>query len=161
MLIEFQKDNNIRYDYAASIYNMTCKPEAKFSSITPTYNIMWSEDNHCCKVNNTSLNQGVYNPFKENPFTEAQMLDAYKIKFSILHKVLFVYRVSKFISWFWLFFILIIEDCIIHDRERSHGNVVQLVDDWFVEGLTCEAREESKIELCCNIQDIFVERVYH
>ena len=52
-----------------------------------------------------------------------------------------------------------VEQRIIHDWKRGHGDVVELVEEWFVESLAWEGWPEAEVVLRDDVEDVFVEGV--
>ena len=55
--------------------------------------------------------------------------------------------------------ILLIENSEDHDWERSEGNIVELIEDWLVKGLSTKCRCETVPELGHHEEDVFVEHI--
>jgi hypothetical protein len=55
--------------------------------------------------------------------------------------------------------VLPIEQGIVHDWKRSHGDIVKLVEERLIESLAWEGWPESKVVLRDNVQDVFIESV--
>lgn len=56
-------------------------------------------------------------------------------------------------------FVLEIKDAVEEDWEGSHGDVVHLVDELLIEGLSGKGCIESEVELWNHIQKVLVEVV--
>lgn len=96
-------------------------------------------------INNESMDHCVNQPHTEYTVAETRTAHSNFVKFGLLHKRLF--RILK------------IKKCEIHDRNRCHCDVVELVDQRLVHRLAREARIESKIEPSYHVHHVFVEGI--
>ena len=90
-----------------------------------------------------------------------------RIQFRICHEVLRLYVTCLdailllLLKMLLVFFILEIVRGVPGDWDRSHCDVVQLVDSLFIQRLARECRREAEIPLSHNIEEVLIEIVQH
>ena len=109
-------------------------------------------------VNHKSMKETIEIPKQEFGHAKALAFNAYSIELWVPHEIFLTWW-SFAAFWVKVFFILKIEERVEHNWKRGHGNVVQLINEGLVERLSGKHGFETKVELSCDVENIFVESV--
>lgn len=119
-------------------------PKANILSVTLVLSLS-NNANDAEEVKQESMEESVKEPFDKYGVAPALVIHADVVKFGHGHKL----RLQ----------VLPVEEGVKHDGQRSHGDVVELVNKGLVQRLSRESGVKPKEVLRNDVQDVFVERV--
>jgi len=145
---------------ADSINEHAGNPESNVLSIW-LVGALLSEDPEAAVEDEGSVDESIGKPLDEEPGGEAGSINTYPVKHWVSHEVALQLSLGKIHLHINILPVLEVKDAVEKNWQGSHGDVVHLIDQLFVKGLSGEGCEESEIELWYHIEEVLVEVVKH
>lgn len=146
------------HENANSINEHTCYPEANILAVGLVGSLL-GEHPEAAVEDEGGVDQGVGEPLHEQPGREAGSVDAHSVEHWVPHEVALQFSLRQSHLHVDVLLVLEVEHAVEENWQRSHRDVVHLIDQLLVEGLSRHCCIESEVELWYHIQKVLIEVV--
>jgi len=159
-VVELMQYHNIRYHHACAIHEVTNEPQPEVFTVGLCLSRIYHEMK-ATEIDQERMPKSICIPLQKLGNTKTFAFNTNSVEVWMLHEeVLLLSGVCTSCSCVSLVLLVFkVEQSEEHDWQRGHGDIVKLIDEWFVERLAREHGPEAKEELCGHIQNILVEGI--